>query len=195
MITTIVRVLLALAMAAISYRASACSTVAGYYDLGAYAEADVVIRAKVIGYRYDPKIGFAYFDLETIETLSSPQGHSKLEKGTVLRNVGWINSTFETPAEWTSDAIIVGVIVSLDGNGDVHFSIIQQACYPFFILKDSEKNRQLIKSEFSIFLKRIKLNRARDYYEAQEMSAGVSAMDARLKKLRIPVDIQPEIAD
>lgn len=215
----LIRIMLAsLVAAAVPCAASACATTSRDYHMAAYIEADVVIRAKVIGYRRDPKTGVAYFDLETVETLAGPRVYLKPAKGAILKDVSWINSTFGIPESWKTEAIIVGVISSLDPSGVMQLSLVQQLCNPNFILKDSERNRELLQSALSggstVVLARDledaramenalrvmqvrlrKLIASKAYHEPQKMEAALRNLKAELEELSIFSDRSPEPAE
>jgi hypothetical protein len=217
--TSLLRLVFALLVATTLVRtASACASMANDYDMGVYATADVVVRAKVAGYRVDPQTAVAYFDLETVETLAGRRVYLKPANGEILKDVRWANPSLGIPEIWKTEAIIVGVMASPDTNGAIQLSLAQQFCNPDFILKDSERNRELLASAFSMgesvvltrdFLERRGMESAlrvmevrlriliasKAYQDPQKMEAALRNMKAELEKLSIFSDRRPEPAE
>ena len=173
------RLVPALLAVALPHAAGACAVLASHYDMEAYADADVIIRAKVVGYRLD-ETGLAHFDLETVETLETVRSLIRLEKGAILRDVLWQNSTFKTPDIWKTEAILVGVVALIDKSGAVQLRLVQQGCNPRFILKDSAKNRELLAAAFS---RRTSVVLTRDQENARAIKNSLASIRPRLKFL------------
>lgn len=104
-----------------------------------FRQADVVIRAKIVGYEAQPVRQDAVFRFDVVEMLSAGSGINKL-------SARWQNSTYGVPQRWDgSKNVIVGLRVATKPEGGPVMLVVQQNCGPISILEDTPANLERVR--------------------------------------------------
>jgi hypothetical protein len=109
--------------------------------------ADVVVEARVIGYRTHPQKNIAYVDLETIRTL---QGFEKKRWTADLRP---FTSSLPETNIWGDSPVLVALRGRITETGEFTATVIDKFCAPLAIFPTDREPGMSWKAHLETFLK------------------------------------------